>query len=270
MAEPILKVVKTGKSIDSTDPRDFSLHSEINTLKIYKSGYGTLSLATGVTSTVNITHNLGYKPIIFGFFKHPGSSCWFGMPCRTYNTFGIVSPRTTWDLIGSIKNADVNTVQLNFYDGYPAMPSSPVTVEYKYYILADPRENAWYEAATSDTDDAGEENFYGIKISRPGINSTTAEYKNLVLSSGMKTFKEYAIIEYTGTDYTEEETISHGLDYPPTFLVLGDVETGVFGRGDVIGNYRGGWGNVCVDSSNVYINTIGVAYIILLIDPLNE
>lgn len=265
-----IKVAKEGKDITSTDPRDYRFHSGINMLKIFKEGFGTKSVARGDVGTVDVTHNLGYKPMVFGYFKHPGSSCWFGMPCRTYNTYNIPNPRTTWDLIGNISNINNNTVRLKFYDGSPAMPSSPSSINYKYYILADPRQDDWYQPASSDTDDGSYSNDYGFKISRPGIDVKTAEPKNLVFSTAFNTFKEYAIVSVTGTDYTQEIVVSHGLDYPPAFLALGDIGGGQYSREDVIGRYRGSWGNICVDESNVYINTVGKVYVILFIDPLNE
>ena len=78
-----IKIAKAGKSLESSDINDYTFHSSVNTLKIYKESFGTKSVSTGSIATIDVTHNLGYKPMVFGYFKHPGSSCWFGMPCRT-------------------------------------------------------------------------------------------------------------------------------------------------------------------------------------------
>lgn len=68
-----IKIAKAGASINSTDIRDYSLHSAINTLKIFMEGKKTLSVASGqeqymygLPTVHNITHNLGYKPMVFG------------------------------------------------------------------------------------------------------------------------------------------------------------------------------------------------------------
>ena len=42
-----IKIAKAGASINSTDIRDYSLHSAINTLKIFMEGKKTLSVASG-------------------------------------------------------------------------------------------------------------------------------------------------------------------------------------------------------------------------------
>ncbi len=261
-----MKVAKIGADIDSTDPRDYHFHSGINMLKIFKEAFGTKSITTGVVGTVDVTHNLGYKPIILSYFKHPSDGHWYSAPCRTYD-FDTIPP--SWDLMSVMKHTNNNQIQLRFYDGDPAMPSSPTNIDYKYYVLADPRQDAWYEPATSDTDSESYADDFGFKISRPGIDVKTAEPKNLVFSTAFNTFKEYRIIKMTTPGY-----IAHGLDYPPTFLAIKEdyFNPGEFIRGDVYPFISGSAPIISVDDTNVYYRTSGYEdiYVILFIDPLDE
>jgi len=261
-----IKVAKVGKNINSSDINDYTFHSSINMLKIYKEGFGTKSVSTGVVATIDVTHNLGYKPMVFSYFKHPSDGHWYSAPCRTYD-YETIPP--TWDLMSVMKHLDNNKIQIRLYDGDPAMPTSPTNVDYKYYILADPRENAWYQPATSDSDSGDYDNDYGFKVSRPGIDVKTAEPKNLVFSSSFNTFKEYRIIKMTSSG-----SINHGLNYPPTFLAIKEdyFNAGEFIRGDVFPFVSGSASIINVDSTKVYYRTSGyeTIYVILFIDPLNE
>lgn len=261
-----IKVAKEGKDITSTDPRDYRFHSGINILKIFKEGFGTKSVAHGVVGTVDVTHNLGYKPMVFSYFKHPSNGHWYSAPCRTYEYGGSA----TWDLMSVMKHTSNNQIQIRLYDGDPAMPLSPTNVNYKYYILADPRENDWYLPASSDTDNGSYSDDYGFKISRPGIDVKTAEPKNLVFSTAFNTFKEYRIIKMT----TAGSSVNHGLNYPPTFLAVKEdyFHSGEFIRGDVTPFINGSYPEISVDDTKVYYsaNAYETIYVILFIDPLNE
>ena len=261
-----IKVTAEGKHITSTNPRDYRFHSGINMLKIFKEAYGTKSVTTGVVETVDVTHNLGYKPMVFSYFKHPSDGHWYSAPCRTYD-YETIPP--TWDLMSVMKHLNTNQIQLRFYDGDPAMPSSPTNVNYKYYILADPRANAWYQPATSDSDSGSYSDDYGFKISRPGIDVKKAEPKNLVFSTGFNTFKEYRIIKMTSPG-----SVTHGLNYPPTFLAVKEdyFNANEFIRGDVFPFINGSYPIISVDDTKVYYRVSGYEdiYVILFIDPLNE
>lgn len=262
-----VKVAKAGADIDSTNIRDYTLHSGVNILKIFQEITNIASVTTGVVKTIDITHNLGYKPMVLSYFKHPSDGHWYSAPCRTFD-YGNQPP--TWDLMSVMKHLSDNQIQIRLYDGDPAMPSSPTNISYKVYILADPREDAWYEPATSDTDSNSGSLDYGFKISRPGIDVKTAEPKNLVFSSSFNTFKEYRIIKMTTAGY-----IAHGLDYPPTFLAIKEdyFNPGEFIRGDVMPFINGSISLISVDDTNVYYRSPGYdedIYVILFIDPLDE
>lgn len=269
-----VKIVKRGKSLMSQNVCDYSLHSGINTLKLLGNdvfdGNFNLTVQKGIISTKTLSHNLGYKPMVFAFFKHPETNRYCAMPCRTFN---YSNQPPTWDLIGLTKHLNNNQVQVRLYDGDPPMPTGSTTVNVKCYIAVDPRKGDWYEPAQTDTDNYVGTGNYGIKISRPGIDAKTALPKNLVFSSNFNTFNIYRVIEMSGG-----EIMSHGLDYPPTFFALkrewektGSFE-GKYIRGDVTPFMQGAYPLISVDNTNVYCkgNSNELIYVILCTNPLNE
>lgn len=58
----LLAITKDGKDINSTDPRDFALHSDYPVLKAELQAQGVASAADAASGLV-ITHNLGYNPM---------------------------------------------------------------------------------------------------------------------------------------------------------------------------------------------------------------
>lgn len=269
-----IKVVKKGKSITSTNICDYSLHSGINTLKLLGDdvfdGNFNLTVQKGIVSTKTLSHNLGYKPMVFAFFKHPETNRYCAMPCRTFN---YSNQPPTWDLIGLTRHLNNNQVQVRLYDGDPPMSTGSTTVNVKCYIAIDPRKDSWYEPAQIDTDNHVDAGDYGVKISRKGIDVKTASPKNLVFSSSCNTFKIYRTIKISGG-----ESITHGLNYPPTFFAFkreweqtGSFE-GKYIRGDVAPFMQGAYPLISVDNTKVYCkgNSNELIYVILCVDPLNE
>jgi len=63
--KPVLKIMKPGKSFDSTDLRDYIFHSDHTCLKIHTVSSGQISINSGgTTGYVDISHNLGYVPLV--------------------------------------------------------------------------------------------------------------------------------------------------------------------------------------------------------------
>lgn len=94
------KISKEGKDISSTDLRDFVIHSGTRTPQISKCGYGTDT----APFTLNVTHNLGYKPLYFwwAYIKDYGDSYWqatFGADdSAATSTNTVLTLRTVYDL----------------------------------------------------------------------------------------------------------------------------------------------------------------------------
>lgn len=65
MADRGMKIAKEGRHIDEAD-RYMRQHTKYPVLKLFASAEGTLSTTSGGGgATVEVTHNLGYKPRVF-------------------------------------------------------------------------------------------------------------------------------------------------------------------------------------------------------------
>jgi hypothetical protein len=128
-----IKVTKPNKDIESTSPRDFTIHSDYNMLKIAKEGSGDFD-----SGSVDITHSLGYKPIIWLYGYHPELARWYSASTRATGT--------EWTISWGFSHISNNAIRLQVAT-YPEV-GSPTALEnmyYKYFILIEPRKDAWYE-----------------------------------------------------------------------------------------------------------------------------
>lgn len=140
-----LRFTKPGKDISSTDPRDFTIHSDYNILKIAEEGYGEFTFVNpSWGDSVEINHNLGYNPIVWFYYYHPSHSKWFLGPSRANSPTYLSG--TGWNLTADITNPTENKVMLEMaaWDNTLAFVSFG-PVPYKYFILIEPRKDAWYE-----------------------------------------------------------------------------------------------------------------------------
>jgi len=74
-----IKIALKGKSVKSTDPRDFVVHSSYKNLPIHQQGYGSQTIPAPppfVAVDVTIYHNLGYAPLTFFYLKRAGQNYW--------------------------------------------------------------------------------------------------------------------------------------------------------------------------------------------------
>ncbi len=100
-------------------------------------------------------------------------------------------------------------------------------------------------------------------MSKPGVDVETASDANLSWSSDFKTLKSFRVVRFTSAG-----NISHGLDYPPTFIAL--IKEGTTWGSASFGYQELGYSFVSVDSTKVYSSTSYEVYVILFVDPLNE
>jgi len=125
-----IKVSKPGYDATTAAKENLVFSSEYDTLKLFYSGSGSVSVPNNPDPwipggvTVEITHNLGYKPVFFCFSTNP----W-------WSTDDKFSPYT-WRSIGSPYNGadyacDTNKIYLTFWN---PDPENPDTVYYRYHI----------------------------------------------------------------------------------------------------------------------------------------
>jgi len=140
-----IKVSKPDKDASSTNPRDFTIHSQYNIFKIAEEGGGTATISVGDSGwDSTITHNLGYKPLVYFYFEHHELERWILAPggIDHFTTGGEdIEDRVT----GWAVNDDINNT--TFYLEYlpEESPIVDTLIRYKYYIMIEPREDAWYE-----------------------------------------------------------------------------------------------------------------------------
>lgn len=141
-----IKSARKNENVRLSDIVSNTINSLKNTLKIAMSGYGTASVPSlgmvgGPRWELEVDHNLGYKPIVLFYYKHPSNSRW-----HKAISYTNVNSGASWALYASYSHVDTNTVKFVLYDGVlDPMPLDPTDVEYKYYIMIDPRKDAWYE-----------------------------------------------------------------------------------------------------------------------------
>lgn len=114
------KIPKEGADINSTDYRDFHIHSSTRNMLVHMSGTITKTGNTGPNDFRVITHNLGYKPMYF-IFNKPSS----GNDDLTYKQM-LVLPNTGASHMPVTATETTVEFQAN-QDG-----------EYAYIILKDP------------------------------------------------------------------------------------------------------------------------------------
>lgn len=138
----VIKATKPGYDVTSTDPRDFTIHSAYNMLKIAEEGYGSVTMAnTGDQQLVNISHNLGYNPFFRGFYQIDDGNIdyWFPIPGLPYNAAG--GGGLGYNIGAGYTYPDTNTVRITF----DSLGNNELVVPYKYYVFIDPYKEAWYE-----------------------------------------------------------------------------------------------------------------------------
>lgn len=84
MANYGIKIAKEGKSIYSTDPRDYIFWSKYPTLSLYAKITTSITLpARQQFTSVSVTHNLGYRPQVWVFANDCGNR-YSRLPYRNY------------------------------------------------------------------------------------------------------------------------------------------------------------------------------------------
>ena len=132
-----LKISLPGKSVYSTDPRDFSFHSGFGSVKIYSEPpnrtYQTVTVGASSSTTVSIEHGLPFVPMVMLFTEmKPGTGRW-------YNGGFVLADPT--DLSGAI-NMDGEVVSNTYVDStyikikYINTTGGSLDIKYYYFVFA--------------------------------------------------------------------------------------------------------------------------------------
>jgi len=126
---PIVKIALPTKSIGSTNLQDFAFHSGYSSIKIFKKGTDTVTVAASSNATETITHSVGFFPLAQLYVElTPNSGRWYASP------FFNVSGEDTY-VSGDFGNSGVNATSAVFkiYNN----TASQKVVSYYYYIIGD-------------------------------------------------------------------------------------------------------------------------------------
>ena len=137
-----IKVTKPGKDASSTDPRDFTIHSEYNILKIAQEKLDSHTFDSLPQEWFKtISHNLGYKPVVLFYLEHPGSGEWALSPAVLEYKY----PAEDFDNYISFTYSHLTDNSIQLHVSVSTEAPTPFVFRYKYYILVEPRKDAWYE-----------------------------------------------------------------------------------------------------------------------------
>lgn len=199
---------------DVTKPQniqDYILHSNYNTLKIYKKIQGSIAVTAGGTVNTVYTHGLGYHPAFLSYYrlKQTSQTWWMDQTALNSN----ISEND-----GYRCRTFVNPTQIQFQaqDGESKGAS---TVEYKGFLFIDPI-HLVPAGITGNLLSSG----IGFKVSKPGIDVTKAKAHELLISSKYEALKfhmeKQITLTFAVTDTAKETSFNHGLSYRPMFMAV--------------------------------------------------
>jgi len=129
-----IKVAKTGKSVTSTNPDDFIFNSEYETIKIYDEPAvgSSVSVGAGSSTTVTITHNLGFAPMCWLFTELATGHYYCGV-CLPSKADGFPSGYAYVGPNSAETYSDTTYFKFKIYNTTGATK----TVKYFYFIFGD-------------------------------------------------------------------------------------------------------------------------------------
>lgn len=95
-----IKVMNVGKSITSTEPRDYVFNSAYGAVKIVHESLGTISLSGTADTSGTVTHSLGFAPMILLYSELSANKWHFGFPFTPEETMSI-NPDPTKTYVGT-------------------------------------------------------------------------------------------------------------------------------------------------------------------------
>lgn len=128
-----IKITVDGKSVSSTDPRDYVLHSEdfLHMLRIAPGGASTIDLAglRFTTQTVTIAHGFSYIPFFrfFGYFTGAFTTNLQDMTCPTELVDSAANPS-----VYCFPKVDATNLVIDFYHAL-ATPANNVLHYFSYF-----------------------------------------------------------------------------------------------------------------------------------------
>jgi len=196
-----IKIVKAGKSINSTDPRDYLLHSDYPMLKYHNEYTASVTFNPGdITKTTSVAHNLGYVPAFVSYGKRSNDGANFIIPSIPYG-IGEFDYGESW--------ADDTNIyfRVTLFTGYSSRPAGWNQDVYDfsdYYSSFDNLNDHWSAGKTS-FGFGGAFRFTGIALTK-NQSISAADIEVGVTAKGTGTgdvkMRHYGIDEDNTGDFT--------------------------------------------------------------------
>lgn len=122
-------ISKPGFGIETTDPRNLVFDSERNHLKTFSSGSFQRSFSSSGQEQVNITHSLGYRPLVLAYFRKTSGNTYFICGQIFENFFSRLGIGTPIVDVG----VRVTTSQVQFILKQESSGSSTIEVRYEIF-----------------------------------------------------------------------------------------------------------------------------------------
>lgn len=225
---------KVGSNLNTDDDKDLPFTSKYSALKIYKWGDAQFTTDGSGTGAVNITHDLGYTPIVAVFKKFTAQYTF--LSATTYpNAYRLVNSENSYDVSGFFQYADDSKIRIYTQaigGGGGTSPSPNTTYYFRYMIFVDLSQSFSSGSTIGITGD------FGFKASKPGKNVFSSEeydmeysskykalqfYDNHILSSSLTLPAMFASRYDTEVEEATYVDFNHNLGYAPFFLVYSDL-----------------------------------------------
>jgi len=142
MSEQSFKSAKSGYDARTANPKDLTIDSSKNTIKLFADYTGTATIAGGGTysASVNISHNLGYQPYAEVYYKRDSNAYWQKAPSLNYDL-------STFKIVESVfsERTDSNVLKVSFLTGDPLGGGTAASFEYLIRIYINAWEGSWDE-----------------------------------------------------------------------------------------------------------------------------
>lgn len=204
-------ITKPGKDVTKLqNPNDYILNSNFNTFKIYKRIGGSIT-NPGAGASTQIVHGMGYHAGFLAYYRLKQASSTWWLDHTSMNSAD--DP----DNGGYRSNGtQINKSVINFTarDGESA---GDTTIEFAAFLLVDP-----ISLVDPTTPGITLVEDYGFKVSKPGIDVTTAKPHQLLISSRYDSLKFHMerTVSFTVNNpaTTGSASFQHGLGYVPMFM----------------------------------------------------
>lgn len=203
-------VTKSGKSVlEKQNPLNYIVNTNHNTFKIYKQISGLISVPSGGSANVIVTHGLQYYPAFLAYYRlKKASQVWW---------LDFTSMNTSDSDNGGYRSqgTEINTGQIGFsaLDGEAAGASD---IEFKAFIMVNP-----IDLVGSGITGIPLTPGFGFKASKPNIDVTKAKAHELLISSKYDSLKFHMErqAQWSVNNPATEGHVSfeHGLGYIPMF-----------------------------------------------------